>query len=94
MPPPEHKINTSLVYYSHGSEVYHSPKNYQEVEDAGFNLQKLAWIESSHSPEAFQRVRILSELPNDMLQVEYEDHSKVHNLIILQSDSRGIFRKK
>lgn len=76
-PPPEHKINTSLVYYSHGSEVYHSPKNYQEV-DAGFNLQRLAWIESPQSPEAFQRVRILSELPNDMLLVEYEDHSMVY----------------
>jgi hypothetical protein len=77
-PPPENKINTSLVYYSHGSEVYHSPKNHQDV-DAGFNLQKLAWIEDAQSPEAFQRVRVLQDLPNDMKLVEYEDHSKVQS---------------
>lgn len=75
MAPPE-DIKGSM-YHSHGIEVYHKPHSYSTVDhDAGFNLQKLAWIEED-SPQAFARVRIVSELSEDTVLVEHEDGSKV-----------------
>lgn len=78
MAPPEDKTNTrpGTMYHSHGIEVYHKPKDFTVVDhDAGFNLQKLAWIEQNNSSEAFTKVRVIKEISEDVALVEHEDHS-------------------
>lgn len=82
MAPPEDIITTNnkgTLYHSHGIEVYHKPKSFEPVDhDAGFNLQKLAWIEDQDSPQAFTAVKVINDNENDdTVLVEYEDHSKV-----------------
>jgi hypothetical protein len=84
MAPPEDKSamvnnnNKGALYHSHGTEVYHKPKSFEPIDhDAGFNLQKLAWIEDQDSPQAFTRVRVTKDEDEDTVLVEHEDHSKV-----------------
>ena len=73
-PPNDIKGST---YFSHGIEVYHKPRSQQAVDhDAGFNLQKLAWIEDN-SPDAFAKVRVVSEVSDDTVLVEHKDSAKV-----------------
>ncbi|KAL9537353.1 hypothetical protein MBANPS3_011851 [Mucor bainieri] len=76
MAPPNARSGT--MYHSHGIEVYHKPKDFTATDhDAGFNLQKLAWIEQRDAEEeAFTRVRVLKELSEDVVLVEHEDHSQ------------------
>ncbi|KAI8638229.1 P-loop containing nucleoside triphosphate hydrolase protein [Parasitella parasitica] len=78
MAPPEDKTNTrGTMYHSHGIEVYHKPRDFTAADhDAGFNLQKLAWIEQKNTTEAFARVRVIHEITDDVVLVEYEDHSR------------------
>lgn len=65
------------MYHSHGIEVYHKPKDFTAADhDAGFNLQKLAWIEQRGTEEAFTRVRVLKDVAEDVVLVEHEDHSQ------------------
>ncbi|CAO3636718.1 unnamed protein product [Mucor hiemalis] len=74
MAPPQDIKGTT--YHSHGMEVYHKPRSYDMVEhDAGFNLQKLAWVEED-SPQAFAKVRIVSELSEDAVLVKHEEDSR------------------
>lgn len=82
MAPPEEdntkQSGAGTMYHSHGMEVYHKPRSYEMIDhDAGFNLQKLAWIEEKDSPRAFAKVRIVSEISEDVVLVEHEDCSKV-----------------
>ena len=78
MAPPDTRSGT--MYHSHGIEVYHKPKDFTVTDhDAGFNLQKLAWIEQkrgTEGEEAFIRVRVLKDMTEDMVLVEHEDHSQ------------------
>jgi selenophosphate synthase len=87
MAPPEditNNNNKGTLYHSHGIEVYHKPKSFESMDhDAGFNLQKLAWIEDQDSPQAFARVRVLGDLEDDTVLVEHEDHSKVYTKHII-----------
>lgn len=78
-PPPEQDKLNAGMYHSHGIEVYHKPRSYETINDAGFNLQKLAWIahEKESSPQPFTRVRVVSEVNEDTVLVEHEDGSKV-----------------
>ncbi|KAI8883728.1 hypothetical protein K501DRAFT_323360 [Backusella circina FSU 941] len=85
MSPPEHKQQLGFFQYSHGTEVYQKSRPIYIEHDAGFNLQKHAWIElnedqaqanNEDEKEAFAKVRIIQELPNDKLLVEYEDYVK------------------
>jgi hypothetical protein len=85
MSPPEHKQQHGFFHYSHGTEVYQKSRPIYVEHDAGFNLQKHAWIElnedqvqADDEKEAFAKVRILQELANDKLLVEYEDDGKVN----------------
>ncbi|GAA5812272.1 hypothetical protein MFLAVUS_005723 [Mucor flavus] len=77
-PPPEQDKLNAGMYHSHGIEVYHKPRSYETINDAGFNLQKLAWIahEKESSPQPFTRVRVVSEVNEDTVLVEHEDGSK------------------
>ncbi|ORE07978.1 hypothetical protein BCV72DRAFT_204419 [Rhizopus microsporus var. microsporus] len=73
-------INQSgTILHSHGIEVYHKHTPLAASDhDAGFNLQKWAWIEQKDSPEAFVKVRVVDDKSfNDMVLVEYEDGYKV-----------------
>ncbi|KAL9540466.1 hypothetical protein PS6_010752 [Mucor atramentarius] len=75
MAPPDTRSGT--MYHSHGIEVYHKPKDFTVTDhDAGFNLQKLAWIEQKDAAEAFTRVRVLRDISEDVVLVEHEDHSQ------------------
>ncbi|CAO3658158.1 unnamed protein product [Rhizopus microsporus] len=72
-------INQSgTILHSHGIEVYHKHTPLAAIDhDAGFNLQKWAWIEQKDSPEAFVKVRIVDDKSfNDMVLVEYENGYK------------------
>lgn len=74
------------IYHSHGIEVYHKPKTYDMNmdHDAGFNLQKLAWIEDPDSPQAFKRIRVVADVSEHVVLVEHEDDSRVkHQYAIL-----------
>ncbi|CEP20169.1 hypothetical protein [Parasitella parasitica] len=78
MTPPEDKaVTRGTMYHSHGIEVYHKPRDFTNLDhDAGFNLQKLAWIEQKDTAEAFARVRVIDEISEDTVLVEHEDHSR------------------
>jgi hypothetical protein len=75
----KHQSGGGTMYHSHGIEVYHKPRTYELSmdHDAGFNLQKLAWIEEKDSPQAFARVRVVGEVSEDIVLVEHEDDSRV-----------------
>ncbi|OBZ86844.1 Myosin-11 [Choanephora cucurbitarum] len=75
MAPPEHKLNN--IYHSHGIEVYHKPTIYQPS-DNGFNLQKLAWVESDDDTlNPFKRARVVFESEeDDNILVEHEEDSR------------------
>ncbi|KAI9366540.1 P-loop containing nucleoside triphosphate hydrolase protein [Pilaira anomala] len=79
-PPPEQdkerQSNTGTMYHSHGIEVYHKPRSYETISDAGFNLQKLAWIEDKYSVQAFKRVRVVSEVTENIVIIEHEDDAR------------------
>ncbi|KAI7897194.1 P-loop containing nucleoside triphosphate hydrolase protein [Mucor mucedo] len=79
-PHEENNLNQSgagTMYHSHGMEVFHKPRSYEMIDhDAGFNLQKLAWIEEKDSSRAFAKVRIVGEVSEDVVLVEHEDCSK------------------
>ena len=76
MAPPEHKLNN--IYHSHGIEVYHKPTIYQPS-DNGFNLHKLAWVESDDDTlNPFKRARVVFESEeDDNILVEHEEDSRV-----------------
>lgn len=80
-PPPEQdkerQSSTGTMYHSHGIEVYHKPRSYETINDAGFNLQKLAWIEDKDSAQAFKRVRVVSEVTENIVIIEHEDDARV-----------------
>lgn len=84
-PHEENDLNQSgagTMYHSHGMEVFHKPRSYEMIDhDAGFNLQKLAWIEEKDSSRAFAKVRIVGEVSEDVVLVEHEDCSKVSYLL-------------
>lgn len=95
-------INQSgTILHSHGIEVYHKHTPLAAIEhDAGFNLQKWAWIEQKDSPEAFVKVRIVDDKSfNDMVLVEYENgykvriqisrHDRLHQHIIGRKNTQG-----
>ncbi|KAI8354676.1 P-loop containing nucleoside triphosphate hydrolase protein [Blakeslea trispora] len=75
MAPPENKLHN--IYHSHGIDVYHKPTIYQPS-DNGFNLQKLAWVESDDDTfEPFKRARIMFECEDDdNVLVEHEEDSR------------------
>ncbi|KAG1147315.1 hypothetical protein G6F37_011667 [Rhizopus arrhizus] len=77
MSPPEVKTAKQLgtLMHSHGIEVYHK-HNLSVDHDAGFNLQKWAWVEQKDSPEIFMKVRVIDDDDDDTsVLVEYEDGS-------------------
>ncbi|KAG1622654.1 hypothetical protein G6F46_000658 [Rhizopus delemar] len=80
MSPPEVKTAKQLgtLMHSHGIEVYHK-HNLSVDHDAGFNLQKWAWVEQKNSSESFMKVRVIDDDDNDdddtSVLVEYEDGS-------------------
>lgn len=82
MSPPEVKTAKQLgtLMHSHGIEVYHK-HNLSVDHDAGFNLQKWAWVEQKNSSESFMKVRVIDDDDNDdddtSVLVEYEDGSNV-----------------
>ncbi|RCI03296.1 hypothetical protein CU098_005646 [Rhizopus stolonifer] len=103
MSPTEVKSSRRLgsMIHSHGMEVYHKHQPITDL-DAGFNLQKLAWIEQDDS---FIKVKVLEDLKEGLL-VEYEDRSQTYsglflvavnpyrNLPIYSSDIIRHYRKK
>ncbi|KAG1453223.1 hypothetical protein G6F56_007625 [Rhizopus delemar] len=85
MSPTEVKSSRRLgsMIHSHGMEVYHKHQPITDL-DAGFNLQKLAWIEQDDS---FIKVKVLEDLKEGLL-VEYEDRSQVRSFIISQQQQQ------
>ncbi|KAI9470558.1 MAG: P-loop containing nucleoside triphosphate hydrolase protein [Benjaminiella poitrasii] len=81
-PPEDKKALTGDIYYSHGTEVYHKPRNLEMMtQDTGFNLQKLAWIEQPESSQAFTRVKVIRELSEKTVLVEHIDYLKEEEVL-------------